>query len=81
MLNHNARNESGRILRLTWAVTGNKFTPLRSSWSVYIPDETPLVTAPGVSEACNTTVIETCDTSLTRPCVGVHAVSLAMCGK
>jgi len=81
MLNQHARNESGRFLRLTWALTGNKLTPLRSSWSVYIPDETPLVRTPGVPEACNTVVIEPCDTTLTRACVGVQALSLAMCGK
>ena len=81
MLNQHARNESRRLLRLNWTLTGDKVAPLRSDWSVYVPDATPPLRAPGVSEVCNPTVIEKCDTALTRSCVVVHALSLAMCGK
>jgi len=78
MFNH---NESGGVLRLNWALTGDRFAPLRSSWSVYIPDETPAIGAPEVCEVCNATVIESCDTSFVRSRGVVHALSLAMCGK
>lgn len=50
------------ILRLNWVPTGDQFRPLASSWSLYKPDEMAIITTHDLSEACNTTVIEKCET-------------------
>lgn len=80
MFNNHAREQSDRILRLNWGLTGDPFRPLMSSWFLDLPDETPMV-APGACEICNAAVIEKCKTSVTRGGDGARCAPLSMCGK
>jgi hypothetical protein len=81
MLNNQARKESGRILRLSWVLTGDPFRPLTSRWSLYMPNEMPMIRTPGFSEVCNAAVTEKCETSMTRRHERNQVRSLTMCGK
>ena len=66
MLNNHARQQSERILRLNWVLTGDPFRPLRSSWSLDIANERQIIRTPGLFEIGNAAVIEKCKTSVIR---------------
>jgi hypothetical protein len=81
MLNNHALNESGRILRLTWVLTGDPFRPLCSTWSLDMPDEMQMIRTPDLSEICNAAVMGKCETLGIRAREREQARSLTMCGK
>ena len=56
-----------RILRLKWLATGDQLRPLRSSWSLDIRDGVSVISNCELAVVCNATVIEKCETSVTRP--------------
>ena len=66
MLNNHARQQSERILRLNWVLTGDPFRPLRSSWSLDIPNERQIIRTPGLFEIGNPAVMKKCETSVIR---------------
>ena len=81
MLNNHARQQSERILRLDWVLTVDPFRPLRSSWSLDIPNERQIIRTPGLFEIGNAAVIKKCETSVIRAREEDQARSLTMCGK
>jgi hypothetical protein len=82
MLNNHARQQSERILRLNWVLTGDPFRPLRSSWSLDIPNERQIIRTPGLPDLCNPAVIKKCETSGIRGAREEdQARSLTMSGK
>lgn len=81
MINNHVREQSGRILRLNWFLTGDQSRPLVSCWSIDLPGEMPVIRTPGLSEVCNVAVIEKCETSVTPERRANRIRALIMCGQ
>lgn len=81
MFNNPARKQSERILQLNWILTGDPFRPLASSWSLGMPDATPIIRTHNLSEFCNPVVIEKCKTPGIRSREGEQIRALTMCGR
>ncbi len=79
---YNHAYNCNRVLRLNWIATGGQDRPLRSSWSLDLSDGISVNRLRDLSNACNETVIGTCETSMGRAGEEASQVRwLTMCGK
>ncbi len=77
---YNHSYNCNRVLRLNWIATGDKDTPLRSNWSLDLPDGISVNRLRDLSRVCNETVIGTWETSVGRA-RREAGQALTVCGK
>ncbi len=79
---YNHAYNCARVLRLNWIATGDQDRPLRSRWSLNLSDGISVGRLGDLPNACNETVIGTCETSVGRAGKEASQVRcLTMCGK
>jgi hypothetical protein len=77
---YNHAYNCNRVLRLNWIATGDQARPVRSSWSLDIPDGIAASRTRDPSDVCNATVTGKCETSVGRA-RRETSQALTACGK